>query len=53
MLKYEFKLRRVEEDETVNTGKTDGASLSKREAQDDGDGKKAEEVENDAEVQEK
>ena len=52
IFKFQFKLRLVEEDETENTGQTEGASFSKREAQDEGDGQEAEEVENDIEVQE-
>ena len=52
MFKFQFKLRLVEEDETENTGQTEGASFSKREAQGVGDGQEAEEVENDIEVQE-
>ena len=50
--KFEFKLQRVEQDESENTGQTEGASFSEREAQGESDGQEAEEVENDAEVQE-
>ena len=52
IFKSEFKLRRVEEHETENTGQTEGASFSKGEAQGEGDGQVAEEVVNDTEVQE-
>ena len=47
IFKFEFKLRRVAEDETKNTGQTEGTSFSKREAQGEGDGQEAEAVEND------
>ena len=52
MFKFQFKLRLVEEDETENTGQTEGASFSKREVQGEGDDQGTEEVENDIEVQE-
>ena len=52
IFKFQFKLRRVAEDETGNMGQTEGASFSKHEAQGEGDGREAEEVENDIEVQE-
>ena len=43
IFKFELKLRRVE---TKNTGHTEGASFSKREAQGEGDGQEARAVEN-------
>ena len=42
----------MEQDESENTGQTEVASFSRREAQGEGDGQEAEEVENDAEAQE-
>ena len=42
----------MELDESENTGHTEGASFSRREAQGEADGQEAEEVENDAEAQE-
>ena len=47
IFKFEFKLPRIAEDETKNTGQTEGASFSKREAQVEGEGHEAEAVEND------
>ena len=52
IFKFQFKLRRVEKDETENTGQTESASFSKHEAQGESDGQEAEEVENDIELQE-
>ena len=52
IFKFQFKLRRVEEDDTENTGQTEGTSFSKCEAQGEGDAQEAEEVENGIEVQE-
>ena len=47
IFKFEFKLRRIEDYETKNTGQTEGASFSKPEAQGEGDALEAEAVEND------
>ena len=52
IFKFELKLRRVAEDETKNTGQTEGASFSKRQAQSEADGQQAEPLENDTWVQE-